>query len=299
MQAQASAGYIIPADIDATKLPTAGAIAWWRLSGSVDHEQLTTAWTEAGLDAEHLPLPPTPEQGIRRALKEQEEKRLMARPLKAKGSFALVQEKLVIGHNGGSGDLEYETVFRVKVDLTGKITFDPDAHSSGNLVLAATQERVRADYLRHVSALSHGDISSWLVDLAYRVRAVSLRDSGGIYFVPAPQLEQWHKIVTVLRSVSSHQMFEVPALKSTEAVDAILDAISTEALEEIAKLEAALENEEMGQRGLYNRSDRAKAMLEKLKSYEALLGRGAANINERLESLSVELATAALAAGEG
>ena len=39
-------------------------------------------------------------------------------------------------------------------------------------------------------------------------------------------------------------------------------------------------------------------MLDKLKSYEALLGKGTATINTRLEELQVELATAALAAGD-
>jgi len=186
----------------------------------------------------------------------------------------------------------------VKVDMVGKITFDPDGHDAGNLVLAAKQEEIRASYTKHVSALSAGDISSWLVDLAYRVKAVSLRDTGGIYFVPSPALVQWHTIMGVIRAVSGHQMFEVPALKSDEAVDAILDAVTTEAKEEIAKLEAALASDTMGARGLSNRSDRAKTMLDKLKSYEALLGKGAANINERLEELQVELATAALAAGD-
>lgn len=296
MQALKSTGYVIPADVDPLKLPTAGAIAWWRLTGTVDHDKLIAAWTEAGLDPEHLPLPPTPEQGIRRALKEQEERRVMARPLAAKGSYALVVEKLV--GDGGSGELEYETAFRVKVDMVGKITFDPDGHDAGNLVLAAKQEEIRAAYTKHVSALSAGDISSWLVDLAYRVKAVSLRDTGGIYFVPSPALVQWHTIMGVIREVSGHQMFEVPALKSDEAVDAILDAVSTEAHEEIAKLEAALASDTMGARGLSNRSDRAKTMLDKLKSYEALLGKGTATINTRLEELQVELATAALAAGD-
>ncbi len=91
-------------------------------------------------------------------------------------------------------------------------------------------------------------------------------------------------------------MFEVPALKSSEAVDAILDAIATEAKDEIAKLEAALEND-MGKRGLHNRSERAGAMLEKLKAYEALLGKGVETIGQRLVDLQIELSTAALAAG--
>jgi len=295
MQALTGAGYVIPADIDPSKLPTAGAIAWWRLSGATDHDKLTAAWLAAGLNAEDLPLPPTPEQGIRRALKEQEEKRVMARPLAAKGSYALVVEKLV--SDGGSGELEYQTTFRVKVDLTGLITFDPDGHTAGNLPMAAKQEEIRAAYIRHVAALSQGDISSWLVDLAYKVKAVSLRDTGGIYFVPAPQLEQWHTIVNVLRACSGHQMFEVPALKSSEAVDAILDAVTTEAMDEISKLEAALDSDSMGARGLKNRSERAASMLAKLKSYEALLGKGTASINEKLEQLQVDLAQAALAAG--
>ena len=36
-------------------LPTAGAVVWWRLSGSVNHEKLSAAWTDAGLSEDWLP----------------------------------------------------------------------------------------------------------------------------------------------------------------------------------------------------------------------------------------------------
>ena len=282
MNAHTGAGYVVPADMN---IPTAGAIAWWRLKGTVSHSDLLAAWSSAGLDTSLLPLPPTPEQGLRRALKEQEERRVMARPLGKKGSFALVEESLT------GKDLEYRTLFKISVDLVGNLHFE-DATSAH----ASHEQQIREAYAKHVSALSQGDISGWLVELAYHVKAVSLRDTGGIYFVPSTQLQLWRTVVGVLREVSEAQMFEVPALKSSEAVDAILDAIATEAKDEIAKLEAALEND-MGKRGLHNRSERAGAMLEKLKAYEALLGKGVETIGQRLVDLQIELSTAALAAG--
>lgn len=285
-------GYVIPADIDPSRLPTAGAIAWWRLSGTVDHEKLTQAWVAAGLSPDALPMPPTPEQGIRRALREQEERRVLARPLKDKGSYALVEERLTSAH-GTDAELSYQVAFKVTVNsASGDITFDPDG-GDGQI----RQDEIRAAFAKHMAALSPGDISNWLVDLAYKVKSVSLRDTGGIYFIPSTMLTHWHKAVEVIRAVSAHSMFEVPALKSDEAVDAILDAISMEAKDEIAKLENALDSD-MGARGLRSRSEKAKEMLAKLKSYEALLGKGAANIGQRLEELSVELSTAALAAEE-
>ena len=301
MQAISTSGYVIPADIDPASLPTAGVIAWWRLKDTVDIDALQAKWIAAGLSAERLPVPPTPEQGIRRALKELEGKRLMVRPLVAKGTYAVVSESVVA--DGGSGALEHHTLFRAKVDLAGRITFDPDLSnlhvsqaSTEKWRVAMMQEEIRTAYTSFVSSLSSGDVSNWLVRLAYEVQAVSLRDTGGIYFVPATALDEWRTITGVLRAVSQHSLYEVPALKSAEAVEAILAAISLEANEEIAKLELALEESSLGARGLKTRAARAAGMEAKLRAYETLLGRGAAAIVTRLEELQVQLATAALTA---
>jgi len=260
----------------------AGAVVWWRLSGGVSHERLQEAWAEAGLDVKLLPLPPTPEQALRRSMREQEERRKLVRPL-GNGKWALVQEKVE------ADDLAYSTELKVGTNAVGEVEFDPAGH--------ALEPAIREAFAQHSGQLSQGDISTWLVERVFAEQAVSLRDTGGIYFVPREHLESWRTVVRVLRSASSHALFEVPALRTDEAVDAILDAVSNEAKDDIQNLEKALEGDELGARALSNRSDKAGRMLEKLKSYESLLGRSLDVFRERLESLQTELATAALAAG--
>jgi hypothetical protein len=155
---------------------------------------------------------------------------------------------------------------------------------------------VQADYDRTMGEVLN--LSSWLVRMVYSTHAVGLRDTGGIYFVPRDGVDEWKKLVGAIRAASAHQFFEVPALRSSEAVDAILDALITEAGESILKMEEQLTSDKLGEKALHGRVEKCDAMKSKIESYEALLGTNLDKLRERLDGLKANLAAAALLKGE-
>jgi len=261
-----------------------GAVTYWSLSGTCDSDQLAAAWEAAGLNKKLLPALPSPSVAMRRALGELSERRRLVRPMAGHRGLALVRE------NASEEDLAHDIELRAKVNAVGRLQVSPPDHPLA--------EQLRAAYGRHLNELSHQDVSGWLCRMVHEVHATPLRESGGFYFVPpGEQLETWRKMTNALGSCSAHQVFELPAMHSEQAVRAVLAAVTREAAAEAAAMEAELAAEEsLGRRALQTRERRCQAMVSKLGAYEGLLGGMLDDLKDRLGDLQAQIGAAALAA---
>lgn len=267
---------------------TAGAISYWRLSGDTRLADLTAAWAAEGLDEKLLPGEPSPEVALRRAVGAQESSTRRSFKIKGgdfAGGWGLVEVDTSLGH------VQTYELLRAKWDAANqRIDIDASGHGLRNDVY----DRFPVER----ASLAPADISSWLIKLANGKSATSLRDSGGIYFVPRGHVDFWRSVGRAVEKCG-HKVFKIPALHNTEAVEAILDAITTEANAEVEAIEADLEkigDDAVGKRGLASREKRCSELLKKVAEYEALLGVRLPEIQQRVEDLSSAVATAALAA---
>jgi len=260
---------------------TAGLIVYWHMSGAAKHEDLREAWLSEGLSEDLLPTLPTPRCALGRAVAEVKERRQLVRPLAAGWAFVCEHEEV-------SGELSYTQIGSVKLDMIGRLDFSPDTPSE-------ICSSVALDYSRILFEHAHPDVSSWLKDQAIRLQGISLRDTGGVWFVPRQSADEWRRIANAIRLASAHVVYEIPALKSSEAVEAILDALSREAGEAAAKLEEALAAGDLSERALRSRLSEAIAMEVKLVSYEEQLGKALPDVAGRLEAVRANLAVAVLA----
>lgn len=267
-------------------VPTAGAIVWWRLSGVVEHAKLLAAWKAAGFQEESLLETPSPATALRRAANELREKRVLVRPLGRNNGFAVVREKVT----GDEQELDYEVVAKVTLDAVGRIKFDGVDDALRNEVLTAFE--------RHLGQLSTEDFSAWLVRAMPKLDAVSLRDTGGVYFIPHAQVEHLAMVTAVLHANTEHVVHRVPALRSTEAVEAILDAIEQEALAETERIERELEEGKLGEKAYENRIAQADKVTTKVERYEGLLDMKLDALRERLERLRSNLTVAMVKAAK-
>lgn len=267
----------------------AGRVVYWRLEGSVEHGVLVDAWRAAGLDEKLLPLPPTPERALKRALRGFSSKRLLVRPLKVPG-YSLVSETAEDRHLEHGQTL---TVVLVYGDDAGRpaLEIEPAGHE-----LAVD---VRKRFLAELEELDTTDISNWLGRLTTAVHAVSLRDKGGVVFVPRDDLPTWDRFVGVLEDVSESKVFQIPAMPTSSAVEAILDAIVSEATDVAVEIENDLADPavELGPRALATRSGRCESTIAKVGRYEALLGARLDSIRKRIDDLKANIAAASLLAG--
>ncbi len=260
----------------------AGAVVWWRTSGGIDLAALDAAWGAAGLPIKLVPSAPRPSAALRRAVNEHRGERRLVRPL-ASGGFALVDE------NASGDDLQHEVTCRAKLvppvgDGAPTIAVEPPDHPIA--------PHLTASYAAHLGQIEQGDVSPWLVKVIEHCQAVSLRDTGGIYFVPKAQLDTWRAMVAAIRTAGQHTVFEMPALKSDEAVAALLDAVVREAEATASLMEQEVSGGDLGERALKTRVERAAALESKVTSYEGLLGTTLTEIHERCERLRAQLTIA-------
>lgn len=279
----------------------AGAITYWQLNGTVSLDALRTAWVAAGLDEDALPSEPSETVGLSRAVRALLNPERDAHKIKG-GEF-----------KGGWVITETDTTGAKPVTvnvLTAAHTADEDAaRSADNLRISVepgfefhrnepTGIVLRKAYNRARGELDpSGDVSPWLKRLADALGCVSLRDTGGVYFIPRDGIDAWRKYAEVVESVSqgSHRIHRIPAMQTDDAVAAILDAIETEAESTLEAFEADLckdGDDKLGLRALKSRSKQAEALADKLAKYEALLGVKLNKIRESLENTQANLTAA-------
>lgn len=269
------------------QVEAAGGLVYWRLAGGLDPAALLEPWEDVGLDPALLPKTPAPATALARALKEQTSKHVLLRPLATKGGahagWALVDETML------DEDLSHAVSLAAKLDAAGRPAFSDASDPRCAKIVAA--------YEKHLERCSSEDVGAWLVKLMGRLEAVSMRDQGGIYYLPPWRLPTWNTAAKVIAAMTSSKLFVIPALRSADAVNAILDAVSQEAEAEAAILERDLEDEKLRARALETRGERAMKVEKKLDRYEAFLGLRLEGLRERLATLRGNLAAAALARG--
>jgi hypothetical protein len=258
----------------------AGAVTFWRLAGSVDHARLEGEWRARGLDPRLLPSLPTPAVALHRAIEERREERRLVRPLPKRAGWAIVAERA-----RGEDDLAYHVETRARLDDVGRLVVEP-ADSDDARVLAA-------QFDTHLRTLSFGDVGGWLARRVYALRATALRATGGVYFVPRPSVEEWTLTGQALAAASGCFVHQIPALRTSEAVEAILEAVAQETQAEAKRMEEQIAD--LGGRGLRARLDECEAVEAKVTFYEDLLGRKATDLHDRLEHLKASIAAALLA----
>lgn len=273
-------------------IETAGSISYWRISSDVTRSALVKAWTAAGLDEKLLPALPQDVVALGRAVNALADKRVLVRPLARRGAWGIVHETAT-EIEGQPLKLTHETAvhvfFRDGAPVVEQANGTWAQQQSYGLLVAAHYAQAR-------QSLDHHDVSKWLLDLAYKLGAVSLRDSGGVYFIPRQGVAEWNKIADAVEAGLAGSIFRIPAMRTADAVAAITDAITAEAAAVAAGVDADMQKtgeEKLGTRALGTRVKTLETMREKLGTYEELIGRQL-EIRARLDELAANVSAAVL-----
>lgn len=271
-----------------------GTITYWRLAGgAVAYAPLRDAWVAAGLNVGDLPPLPSMHTALHRTaqLLADEDRRhtTLVRPIRGSeaSGFALVHET----HDDAG--LPRHTVHRElvvargtdnmlsRVELRG---FDP-----------ADVERIQELYLEVRTRLSTQDVGGWLVDLVQGIHAVSLRDTGGIYYLPARESVAWQCYCDVLHAVTECRVFAIPALDGAGAVEAVLDALQRESTAVLEQASNQLHEVDadgkrtVGIRALKTRADRLEVLEKKIEAYSGLLGARLNDLHARASDVAAKV----------
>jgi hypothetical protein len=274
-------------DDDIIDKASLGRIVFWSLAGYVVLDSLTAALLAEGSTA----IPPeevTAKVALHRAVE------TVAGTLKGhealmrkRGDWAIVRKPTEKMADGGGKEIAYPIVATAKIDngaLVVETTEGPDLRAQLEATFAASKQ-----------VLAPADIGHWLCAKLRALDAVSLRDSGGFYFLPADRCEKWDKLVAGVRKASSHALHAIPAMRTQDAVDAILAAVTTETLAECEAIAKDIAVSGLGKRALETREASLAGSLEKLGRYESLLGARLDGLRDAIDKATASVAVAKMA----
>jgi hypothetical protein len=268
-----------------------GAVVWWELTGNVNHAKLVEAWEEQGLDKELLPDLPSAKVALTRAVDDVVRENAARKKHRVSDANWLVFD--VKPSQEKNKKAEFIEVFDASLNKDKSapvVTLRDDADPT-------LSKQIRDRFFVHQSRLEATDIGTWLsTKMLGKVDAVSLRNRGGIYFVHKEQVETFSKIKAALTKVSTHLVFKMDALKSDEAVEAILHAITSEAKQQADDIENVLDKGGVGPRAYKTQRKHAEEMIKKVEVYENLLDKKLDDLRERLADLAASSMEAAMAA---
>lgn len=266
----------------------AGAVVFWSSRGDVDdYDALRDAW-----DGEHLPKdlllePPSPCVAVHRAVLVACRGNSQRFHRKAAGGWIVVEQ-----NDGDDGtDATFDVEAKFGVNAVGRLTGDV-----GNPLWP----EVSAEFRRQLDTVSGTDLNAWLAGKVMRhLHAVTLRDSGGFYYVSRDRLREWRRIRIVLDSCTPHAIGQITAVRNdADTVAAVLAALQDEAAAFVVGVQDDLDSDDrdFGVRAWQTRQKRCRDMVAKLGSFKSILGDALDSVVEQIEAVEAETVAAALAA---
>ena len=239
-----------------------GDMVWWALSdASLKRSDLERIWQAAGLGVELLPEPPTPEKALRLAVRSAQlgqSDHLIRAAKDSEGEliYAVVREERL-----GEGVLAHRQEARVILEKTGgTVSSDMPSHPLAQAVLDAfscSRNTHTAD-----------DVRRTLVKTLRTYSAVTLREGGGVYWVPRTFAAQLRQLEQAVRELGSSQLYVVP-IHQTAATSKTLGAVAKGSLEaELAALKEELEEFKAVP------PDRPATLERRLETFDQLRSRG-------------------------
>jgi hypothetical protein len=236
-----------------------GDILWWTLADArITRSQLEAIWSGAGLATGFLPEPPTPEKALKTAVRECQVGHRDHLVRLGKEDDRELVFAILLETRDGAGNVQTQQKARIRLDRTAPTRLDCD-HPGHDLVAA-----IAAAYDRLLTTHTSDDIRRALVKTLTSCAAVTLRDFGGVYFVPAPYADTLRRLQAAVAAIGASRLDIVPIHASPEARAALGDAARAAVEDDLVALRAEIE------RFLAEPPDRASTLMRRLQVFEEL-----------------------------
>ena len=238
-----------------------GDITFWMLvEASIDRQSLESKWKAAQLPMDLLPEPPTIVKSFKLAVKETQTglvDRLIRIAVDDEMSvvFAIVHEA-----RHADGTLVYTQEAKVGLDLlSGTTNTDAPTHD----LVTAIQTRFLALRDTHTA----DDVRRTITKTLQSFSAVLLRDSGAIWYVPAPNAEKLRRLQACIESIGHSKLYLLPVHDGPDASRTLGDAATKSLESDLAELKAEVES------FVAAPPERAATLARRVDAFDALRGR--------------------------
>ena len=261
-----------------------GDMIFWALADArIDRVTLEAVWMGAGLDMGLLPDPPTAEKALKVAVREAQvgHPNLLVRLAKEDESeivFGVVREKRL-----GDGSLAYAQEARVRLDRASEsLSTDEPGHE------LAAAIRTGFDVLRTTHTAD--DVRRAIVKTLGAFAAVTLREGGGVYYVPSPYSAQLRQLQHAVEQIGTSKVYLLPVHKSADAQRTLGEiakgAIETELAALTAEIDGFVQAPPERPSTLVRRFDAFEALRSRARLYREVLAVEVQNLDSQLDKLS-------------
>lgn len=259
-----------------------GAIVYWN-GAPTDRGRLQEGLAAIGME-DYTPCQRTEAAALKMALEEYVDGVLVdRRARKADGGEKVRRDKLVepllsqkedgfevVDVTRKQRGNDYVCDFRAKID-------------SGRVVISygyASADRVQELYEVHRGTLGASAVGGALIEIAKELGGVTLRDSGGVYWLPTDKLAQWERVINAFETAGGNQVYMVRTVMDAKTVRAVNDAIVEEVLKASGALADEIRSGQLGEQALETRKQRAKALHSRVTEYEGILGQAMRHLHD-------------------
>jgi hypothetical protein len=188
-----------------------GDMVFWSLADArIDRIALESLWSQAGLSEDLLPDAPTAEKALKLAVREAHVGNTDCLIRLAKEDADEIVFAIVHEQRTGDGDLDYRTEARISLDRRREVfSSDRPGHD------LVTGVKSRFDLYR---ATHHpDDVRRTIVKALHSFAAVTLREGGGVYWVPAPFAEKLRRLQSAVEQIGTSRVYLLPVHRSRDS----------------------------------------------------------------------------------
>lgn len=236
-----------------------GDLLWWVLEDArISRPRLEAVWQASGLSIDHLPEPATPEKALKLAVREAQTGQhhhliRLAKEDQDELVFAIVQER-----RDGAGNLDYAQEARVTLDRNAPSQLRSD-NAQHDLVAA-----IVASYDQLRNTHTPDDIRRAILKVLTSCAAVTLREHGGVYWVPAPSAQTLRQLQSAVSNIGRSRVDVVPIHATPEAQEALGNAARASIEDDLTALRIEIEG------FLHTPPERASTLVRRLQTFEEL-----------------------------
>lgn len=261
-----------------------GATVYWSLRDGANLQQLQEGFSTLGLDAA-IPEELEDSIAVRRALsKVFPTRRTLVRPMERRGKWAVVQETV------GQEELEHEhtlTVEAIRADYGQKtVIVQPYLSEWGRPIQDAFMEEKKT--------LPSSRLGKSLTTVIASLRGISLRESGGFYWIPQEGLELWKEVGEVVAAAGGGTLYALKTALDNATVSAVCDGLTAQVESEVERLTEEISSGELQKRAIRNRKARARKLDELVSFYSGILGKALNGLTGKVEEINTVVTIAEL-----
>lgn len=244
-----------------------GAVVFWSIGEWTSRDAIINGWK--AVPPSHgiydwfdlAPQPRTNLACLRGAVNECHPKNLI-RMLEKRDGFAVLEEKRY------TDEVITNTIVSYKINDQGGI----------DVIRGWTADReadIRSAFAKQTALLKPSQVASALTDILRRMNAVTLRPTGGVYWLSDEYLDTWGQLTAVIEAASvgaRNTVYRITHQFDAHSVRAVRDAFLAEVEKEANKIMEEVDAGELGENALKNRATQAEILQDKVREFERILG---------------------------